>query len=84
MSLFIIFCAFFCGFNFSWRRFLRLFHKAMQKDQGISLPYNVKNAGDIAGKFDSKLPNILFDVFYMRLFQRRTALRQKFDLSKRF
>ena len=56
----------------------------MQKDQGISLPYNVKNAGDITGKFDPKLPNILFDVFYMRLFQRRTALRQKFDLSKRF
>ena len=56
----------------------------MQKDQGISLPYNVKNAGDITGKFDSKLPNILFNMLYMRLFQRRAALRQKFDLSKCF
>ena len=58
-----------CDFNFPRGRLLRLFYKAMQEHDGIRLPGEIENAGDVRGKTNSQFPNIAFDMLDIGLFQ---------------
>ena len=63
-----IFHAFLCGFNFSWRRLLCLFYKAMQKNNDVGLSGEIEDTGDVRGKTNSQFPNVTLDMLDIGFF----------------
>lgn len=77
MPLFVIRHPFLRNFDFPPRCLLCLLYKAVQQHNGFSLPGEIKDTGNIAGKPNPQFPNFAGDVLDIRLFQRIAKLFQQ-------
>ena len=79
-----IFHSFLRDFNFPWRCLLRLFYKAMQEDDGIGLPCEIEDTGDVGGKTNSQFPNVTLDMLDIGFFQSIAELCQQVYFMESF